>query len=66
MYGWIWRNLPGDTVTKMVWAAGLIAAVAGLLWFLVFPWVEPRVRYDHGTVENTGTVENGATPSPRR
>jgi hypothetical protein len=65
MYGWIWRRLPGDTRTKALWAAALIALVVAALWFWIFPWLEPHIRYDHGTVENA-TVENGAHPSPRR
>ena len=43
MYVWIWRHLPGTTALRALQAALLIAAVAALLLFVVFPFVEPRL-----------------------
>lgn len=56
MYAWIWRRLPGTWRTKAATALGIAAAVAALLWYVVFPWVEPKVQFDHGVV-------HGPTPS---
>ena len=51
MYGWIWRHLPGGTASKAVLSLVLVAAVAALLLFVVFPWVEPRLPFNDVTVD---------------
>jgi len=43
MYPWIWRHLPGNTAVRAFEAAVLIAIVSGLLLFVVFPWLEPKL-----------------------
>ncbi|MEU5881067.1 hypothetical protein [Spirillospora sp. NPDC047279] len=50
MYAWIWRHLPGQWQTKTAVAVGLLLAAALLLWYVVFPWLEPKVQFDHGVV----------------
>ena len=50
MYGFIWRHLPGDTTTRAFVAVGAALAVVAILWYLVFPWAEPKIAFDHGTV----------------
>jgi hypothetical protein len=50
MYGWIWRHLPGGTPSKALQALILVAAVAALLLFVVFPWLEPRLPFNDVTV----------------
>jgi len=57
VYAWIWRHLPGTWRTKAATAAGLIVAVAAVLWYVVFPWAEPKVQFDDGVVD---------TPAPTR
>jgi hypothetical protein len=49
MYSWIWRQLPGPRVVKMMEALLLIAAVLALLLFVVFPWAEPRLPFNQVT-----------------
>lgn len=49
MYGWIWRTLPGPFVVKLVEAAVLLAVVLALLFFVVFPWAEPRLPFNDVT-----------------
>ncbi len=51
MYSWIWRHLPGGTASKALLALILVAAVAALLLFVVFPWVEPRLPFNDVTVD---------------
>ncbi|MBN1091199.1 hypothetical protein JKP75_00455 [Blastococcus sp. TML/M2B] len=51
MYSWIWRHLPGPVASKAVLALLLVAAVAALLLFVVFPWVEPRLPFNDVTVD---------------
>lgn len=48
MYGWIWRHLPGPTAAKLVQALVLFLAVVALLFFVVFPWLEPMLPIDSG------------------
>jgi hypothetical protein len=59
MYAWIWHLLPGRPATKALVALGLVLVVVLLLWYVVFPWAEPHIRFDHGTVE-------GGTSSPAK
>jgi hypothetical protein len=49
MYGWIWRHLPGPTPVRLVEALVLVAAVVALLMFVVFPWAEPLLPFNHVT-----------------
>lgn len=51
MYGWIWRHLPGGTASRALLSLVLVVAVAALLLFVVFPWVEPRLPFNDVTVD---------------
>jgi hypothetical protein len=67
MYGAIWRSLPGDRGIKALTAAAILLGIAALLWYLVFPWIEPKIQFDHGTVEGgTSAPATPATPGPGR
>jgi hypothetical protein len=50
MYAALWRLLPGDRGTKLLVALGLVVALIALLWYVIFPWLEPKIQFDHGTV----------------
>ncbi|MEU1727253.1 hypothetical protein [Nonomuraea sp. NPDC005692] len=50
MYGWIWRKLPEDPRRKVLVAALLVAVVGVVLWYAVFPLLEPAVTLDEVTV----------------
>lgn len=71
MYVWIWRKLPGGLPGKLAGSLVLLAAAVALLFFLVFPWVEPRLPFNDVTVDQSGTsqsstVNPSATPSAAR
>jgi hypothetical protein len=51
VYGWIWRHLPGGTASRAGLALVLVLAVAALLLFVLFPWVEPRLPFNDVTVD---------------
>ena len=51
MYVWIWRHLPGGLAGKLLGTAVLLAGALALLFFVVFPWVEPRLPFNDVTVE---------------
>jgi hypothetical protein len=50
MYGWLWRILPGPTAAKATGALLIIVAVAAVLWFGVFPWLQPHVPVDGSSI----------------
>jgi hypothetical protein len=50
MYVWIWRRLPGPLAVKLLQTLLLVLAVAGLLLFVVFPWIEPHLPINQVTV----------------
>jgi hypothetical protein len=46
MYAWIWRHLPGGVTGKVVGTIMLATAAMAVLWFVIFPWVAPRLPVD--------------------
>jgi hypothetical protein len=61
MYGWLWRKLPGDVIGKVFGSAVLAIGVLALLFFVVFPFIEPRLPWNDVTV-NTPSI--GPTQAP--
>ena len=51
MYVWIWRHLPGGLAGKLLGSALLLVCALALLFFVVFPWAEPRLPFNDVTVE---------------
>jgi hypothetical protein len=62
MYAWLWGLLPGDRLQRTGLALAALVVVGVLLWYFVFPWVEPKLQFDHGTVG--GGASAPASPSP--
>jgi hypothetical protein len=60
VYGWIWRTLPGGRAGKLLGSLVLLTAAVLLLFFVVFPAVEPLLPLGDVTVE--GDV--APVPSP--
>jgi accessory gene regulator protein AgrB len=50
VYGWLWRKLPGNTAGKVAGCLVLFVAVVAVLFFVVFPYVEPRLPFNNVTV----------------
>jgi hypothetical protein len=46
MYAWIWRHLPGNVRSKAACAVVLATGAMALLWFVIFPWLAPRLPVD--------------------
>jgi hypothetical protein len=46
VYGWIWRRLPGGKPGKVIGSVLLALVAAAVLWFWVFPAVEPILPFD--------------------
>ena len=51
MYGWIWRTLPGGLPGKLLGSLLLLLAAVALLFFVVFPAVEPLLPFGDVTVD---------------
>jgi hypothetical protein len=51
VYGWIYRHLPGPTLVRVPLAVLLALAVVALLFFVVFPAVEPFVPLNDVTIQ---------------
>jgi len=73
MYAWIWRHIPvGKPQWKALVSFVLVAAVGALLWYKVFPAIEPLLPFDDGQIENSnGTPADGSqsgspAPAPSR
>jgi hypothetical protein len=53
VYAWIWRRLPFGLRGKVAGSVLITAAVATLLWYVVFPWAEPQLPFTGNDVEVT-------------
>lgn len=51
MYGWIWRHLPGPLAVRVLAALVLVAGAVALLFFVVFPWLEPMLPFNDVSVD---------------
>jgi len=49
MYAWIWRRLPGPTAARIGLCMALFLSVVALLFFVIFPWLEPYLPFDRVT-----------------
>jgi hypothetical protein len=63
VYGWIWRTLPGGLPGKLAGCAVLLTAAVALLFFVVFPAVEPLLPFGDVTVDGE-VVQPTTAPSP--
>lgn len=54
MYGWLWGHLPGPTFVRLVLALVLLVAVVAVLFFVVFPVVDPLLPFNKVTVSHDG------------
>jgi hypothetical protein len=57
MYAWLWRHLPGNLAVRLTSALLLLLGVLALLFFVVFPYVEPRLPFQDVTVGDEATQD---------
>jgi hypothetical protein len=57
VYGWIWRHLPFGRPGKAVGSVLLALAAVALLWYVVFPAVDPHLPFN-----NDGQVTEQQSP----
>lgn len=69
MYGFLWRHLPGPWPLRLVESLALLVGVVALLFYVVFPAVDPHLPFNDVTV-NSPTIITvppptvSPTPSP--
>ena len=54
LYAALWRRLPGRWPLKVAILAVAAVVICVLLFLVVFPWVEPRLPFNHVTVNSPG------------
>ena len=64
MYVWIWRRLPGPTPVRLLQSLLLFLLVVALLFFVVFPWLEPYLPFDRVTQGAPTAVEQTEPQCP--
>jgi hypothetical protein len=69
VYGWIWRHLPFGVAGKLTGSLLLISGAAALLWFVVFPWLDPFVEqtllpWDDGQLTGDFAPSGGEVREP--
>jgi hypothetical protein len=47
MYAWIWRHLPFGRPGRVLGSLVLALAAVALLWFVVFPAVDPHLPFNN-------------------
>jgi hypothetical protein len=50
MYTWIWHKLPFGSPGKVVCSLLLIVGVAALLWYVIFPAIDPLLPFNDGQI----------------
>ena len=62
MYGALWRNLPGGLAGKLASGTALLLVALALLFYVIFPWVEPRLPWNDVTV-NSPSIDEQTVPA---
>ena len=65
MYTWIWRHLPGPTAARAAQALLLFLIVVALLFFVIFPWLEPYLPFDRVTQGAPAGRDGAGRPDKR-
>jgi hypothetical protein len=64
MYGWIWRKLPFGLPGKLAGSVLLAAAAVALLWYLVFPAIDPYLPFNDSGTTSSQDGPQFPVPSP--
>ena len=65
MYRWIWNHIPFGMAGRLAGTAVLVVGAAALLWFVVFPAVDPLLPWNDGQVTAPGGGPPTVATSPR-
>lgn len=70
MYGFLWRHLPGPWPVRLVESLALLVGAVALLFYVVFPAVDPHLPFNDVTVNSPTTIitvpppTSSPTPAP--
>ena len=64
MYTWIWRHLPGGLPGRLAGSFVLLLGALALLFFVIFPWAEPRLPFNNVTVDHNPPSSQSPSPEP--
>jgi hypothetical protein len=64
MYSWIWRHLPFGLAGRIIGSLLVVAGLAALLWYQVFPNVEQYMPFTDGQVTSDGGDSVQQPPNP--
>jgi hypothetical protein len=56
VYRWIWRRLPFGLPGKLVGSVVLVVAAVALLWYVVFPAIDPYLPFNDGGLTSPTTT----------
>ena len=62
MYGALWRRIPGGLAGRLAGMAGLLLSALALLFFVIFPIVEPHLPWNDVTVNTPSLSEPPSAP----
>ncbi|MBT8224956.1 MAG: hypothetical protein HKP61_11605 [Dactylosporangium sp.] len=63
MYAWIWRNLPFGLRGKIAGSMLIVISIGALLWFVVFPIIEPIMPFNNGQLDDGGSAPTQQQPA---
>ena len=58
MYSWIWRHLPFGLAGKITGSLLIVAGLAALFWYSIFPNIEQYMPFTDGQVTGTDSENN--------
>lgn len=61
MYGWIWRHLPFGLPGRLLGSLLLTAGAVALLWYVVFPAIDPHLPFNN---DGQVTTQTSRAPVP--
>jgi hypothetical protein len=64
MYAWLWHKLPGGRPLKALASLALLAGVLALLFYVIFPFVQPRLPFNHVDVSHPSGAAAAPAGSP--
>jgi hypothetical protein len=59
MYSWIWRHLPFGPAGRIAGSLLLVAGMAALFWYAIFPNIEQYMPFTDGQVTSDSDPDPG-------
>jgi hypothetical protein len=56
VYAWLWRHIPGPLPIRLLVSLAVLVGVVALLFFVIFPAIDPHLPWNNVNVSNGGTA----------